>query len=185
VGPSILLAAEQVAADLIVVGSRGRGVVTQALFGSTVTGLVQHARVPVAVVPPSDPEIVTLDARQAHPHFGIVLVPVDLSMPSERQLEFAGQLSAGSPHHLLMMHVVAAGQSHGSASAQLTALARSLHTAHGCRVLVDDGDVGEKVLSVVRREKVGVVVLGRSGTTPGRLANALVRHAGAVVIVVP
>jgi nucleotide-binding universal stress UspA family protein len=45
-------AAEDVGADLIVVGTHGRGVVTAALMGSVARGLCHTSRRPVLVVPP-------------------------------------------------------------------------------------------------------------------------------------
>jgi nucleotide-binding universal stress UspA family protein len=46
-------AAEDVDADLIVVGTHGRGGVTAALMGSVARGLCHASRVPVLVVPPA------------------------------------------------------------------------------------------------------------------------------------
>ncbi|MGR9093343.1 MAG: universal stress protein [Gammaproteobacteria bacterium] len=48
---TLLLEAENVAADLIVVGSHGKGVVKRLLIGSTSEGVLHRANVPVYVVP--------------------------------------------------------------------------------------------------------------------------------------
>lgn len=48
-------AAEEVGADLIVVGTHGRGAVTGALMGSVAKGLCHTSHRPVLVVPPARP----------------------------------------------------------------------------------------------------------------------------------
>jgi nucleotide-binding universal stress UspA family protein len=48
---ALLELARERAADLLVVGSRGRGPVTQLLLGSVATSLTQHSELPVTVVP--------------------------------------------------------------------------------------------------------------------------------------
>lgn len=48
--PEIARIAEELGADLIVVGSRGLGVVRGALMGSVSRSLVRHSKVPVTVV---------------------------------------------------------------------------------------------------------------------------------------
>jgi nucleotide-binding universal stress UspA family protein len=50
-GPREALADAQQSADLVVVGTRGRGVVAAGLIGSVSTWLLHEATVPVAVVP--------------------------------------------------------------------------------------------------------------------------------------
>ena len=47
----VLRVAEQAQVDLIVVGSRGVGGFDELLLGSTSTQLMQHAPVPVTVIP--------------------------------------------------------------------------------------------------------------------------------------
>jgi nucleotide-binding universal stress UspA family protein len=48
---TVLTVAERLDADVIVVGTRGRGAAKSALLGSVSHGLVQHADRPVVVVP--------------------------------------------------------------------------------------------------------------------------------------
>ena len=55
-------------AELIVVGSRGRGALSRSLLGSVSSGLIRHAHCPVALIGDVDPQI---------PHPAPVLVGVD------------------------------------------------------------------------------------------------------------
>jgi nucleotide-binding universal stress UspA family protein len=52
----LLAVADDVDADLIVVGSRGFGGFPELLLGSTSTQLAQHSRRPVLIVPMADPQ---------------------------------------------------------------------------------------------------------------------------------
>jgi nucleotide-binding universal stress UspA family protein len=49
-GPAICRLAEEVGADVIVVGSRGRGAIKRALLGSVSTHVTNHAPCPVVIV---------------------------------------------------------------------------------------------------------------------------------------
>jgi nucleotide-binding universal stress UspA family protein len=49
---AILHAAEDLAADAIVVGTRGRGKIAQAILGSVAHTVAARARIPVVIVPP-------------------------------------------------------------------------------------------------------------------------------------
>src|SRR5207237_1611290 len=69
-------------AQLIVMGTRGRGAIGRALLGSTAADVLRDATVPVMVVPPTDLEIGSLDEAGSPPHLGIVLVPAALQDPS-------------------------------------------------------------------------------------------------------
>lgn len=52
--PALLIAAQAVKADVVVIGSRGLGAVKSALLGSVSSGLLHHADRPVLVVPPCE-----------------------------------------------------------------------------------------------------------------------------------
>jgi nucleotide-binding universal stress UspA family protein len=174
-------------AELIVIGTRGRGALLRSLLGSTTAAVLERATVPVAIVPPSHPEVVSIAAESSHaaPHFGIILVAIDLADTTYAQLEFAARLSPGSAHRLLMMTVVDHGDSSGMAMQRLRALATSVTTARGSRLLVKEGSAVERLLSVLEHESIGVVVLGRSNRRPGRVAHELLANGRAVVVVVP
>jgi nucleotide-binding universal stress UspA family protein len=51
--PRVALRAASIDADLLVIGSRGRGVLDRLLLGSVANALVHHPTVPTIVVPPS------------------------------------------------------------------------------------------------------------------------------------
>lgn len=50
---TILRTAEQLGVDAIVMGTRGRGKIAQAILGSVAQTVAAHARVPVTIVPPA------------------------------------------------------------------------------------------------------------------------------------
>ena len=69
-------------AELIVVGTDGRGALARGLLGSVSSALVRHARCPVAVIHDGEPPI-------PHPTTAPVLVGVDCSSASELATEIA------------------------------------------------------------------------------------------------
>ncbi|MGE2734524.1 universal stress protein [Mycolicibacterium vaccae] len=84
-------------ADLIVVGSRGLGKWGRRLLGSVSTGLVQHARCPVAVIHDEDPLI-------PHPAQAPVVVGVDGSPASEHATEIAFDAASRRGVELVAVH---------------------------------------------------------------------------------
>jgi nucleotide-binding universal stress UspA family protein len=183
--PAILSAARQVGADLIVMGTRGRGALARALLGSTTTTVLRDTTVPVMVVPPAMPELISVGENRALFHFGLILVPIEMQGDAARQLAWAARLSGGSTHKLLLVHVVPPGADREFATERMNQAARGMETAHGVKLLVRAGSVADEITHVVRHERVGLVVLGRNSDTRGALAHEVLRHSRALVLMVP
>lgn len=82
--PAYVATAEEIGADAIVCGSRGRGAVARSLLGSTSTGLVHHSPLPVLVV-----------SRIPASLDGSVLLAYDGSSGARVAIERAGRLMPG------------------------------------------------------------------------------------------
>lgn len=183
---AILAAAHDTNARLIVMGTREMGALGRALLGSTAAEILRQSPVPVAVVPATmDIELVTLEASGSRSRMGVVLVPVDLESPSSHQLDWAARVSVSSGHHLLMLHVVPPETDPGFAHERMKALASAVQTAHGFKLLIREGGVADQVCHVIRHDSIKFVVLGRDATSPGKLADRVLRDTHAVVVMVP
>lgn len=172
-------------AGLIVMGTRGRGALTRAILGSTARDVLKDATVPVAIVPPSDPEIATLVGARTIPRFGIVLVPVDMKSGAASQMAVTGLLAAGSAHRPMLLHVTAPGSDHVLVRERMTPLVREIPGGRGAKLLVLEGDVAECIVRVTQKDDVGLVILGRARDAAGKVACDVLERTRAVVVVVP
>jgi nucleotide-binding universal stress UspA family protein len=94
---AIVRAAEELRADLLVVGSRGLTTVAHLLLGSTAQRVVQHAPCPVLTVHPGD--------RERHPPLRHVLLPTDFSRDAERAAHAArALLGTATGARLTLLH---------------------------------------------------------------------------------
>jgi len=93
--PTLVELSEQ--AEMIVVGSRGRGAIARVVLGSVSTGLIHHARCPVAVIHDEDP-------LMPHPGQAPVLVGVDGSEASESATAIAFDQASRRGVELVALH---------------------------------------------------------------------------------
>jgi nucleotide-binding universal stress UspA family protein len=85
-------------AQMVVVGSRGRGPLMRSLLGSVSSSLIRHAHCPVAVIHDEDP-------LMPHPAQAPVLVGIDGSTVSELATAIAFQEASSRGVELVALHV--------------------------------------------------------------------------------
>ena len=85
-------------ADLVVVGSRGRGTIIRSLLGSMSSSLIRHAHCPVAVIHDEDP-------LMPYPAHAPVLVGIDGSPASELAIAIAFHEASWRRVDLVALHV--------------------------------------------------------------------------------
>ena len=178
------VAADRVA-NLIVVGTHGRGALGRITFGSVAAHVLRGAAVPVAIVPPAGSEVISLTDTSAVPHVGAVLVPVDFRSTSARQLAFASRLSVAAERGIVLVHALSARADKEASLERLRQLATAVDSARGVGGVVAHGDVIDVIVDRQRRSAAGIVVLGRDAGAPCRVALALLQRTRALVVSVP
>ncbi|MGI9125933.1 MAG: universal stress protein [Mycobacterium sp.] len=97
-GPSVpVLADLSTEAQMVVVGCRGRGALARGLLGSISTGLVHHAKCPVAIIHDEDP-------LMPHPSQAPVVVGVDGSPASDLAVGIAFEQASFRGVDLVAVH---------------------------------------------------------------------------------
>jgi nucleotide-binding universal stress UspA family protein len=100
--PEILKVAESLPADVIILGTHGRGGFDRAVLGSVTEKILRKAPCPVLTVPPP----VSDAAPNAPVLFERILCPVDFSDSSMTALKYALSLAQEAEADLLLMHVL-------------------------------------------------------------------------------
>lgn len=205
--PTLLDMADEHGAAAVVVGSRGLGFVQSALLGSVSSGLLDHARLPVLVVPPVEEELAP----------GPVLIGYDGSKHADAAIEAAGRL-LGIREVLLQTawiscsEVAAAGVAGAPAGVVIRGIEKldaeirqgarrtsergaRLAAANGLQVrgeaVRSHGNVWTTLLETAHAQRAAAVVVGSRGRSTfasavlGSVSRALVHHAPAPVLVVP
>ena len=202
VGPvvrRILERASNVAADLIVVGTHGRGGFDRLALGSVAEKVLRKAACPVLTVP--------ADAETAGDVlFPTILCAVDFSAASVDVLRIGADLARRYGSHLIVVHVVdwpfASSQHHsaaigwknsleGRASDELSVLVADIPAPPAeVSQLVVTGTPRDEILACARTRRAGLIVLGVSGRGAleraflGSTAHGVVRHSECPVLTV-
>ena len=204
--PTLLELAREHGAGVVVVGSRGLGLVQSALLGSVSSGLLDRAHLPVLVVPPGDEELAS----------GPVLIGYDGSDQATAAIEAAGRLFegrealvqtvwrscreaaaggvAGAPVGVVVEAVEKLDTEVRQRAQQTAERGAELASSQGLEARGEavgaTGNVWGTLLDTARAGQAAAIVVGSHGRSGfasafmGSVSRALVHHAPAPVLVV-
>jgi universal stress protein A len=199
----ILRLSTTLAADLIVMSTHGLTGMRKLFFGSTTERVLRETTVPVLATPPADPGPFTLD--EARHVLRRMLVPVDLSKESVRQLQVARGLSEALHLPFIALHVVEPVRSLLAAKLHLAhvelerktraedaleeilaTVPRQLHPES----LVTYGDPAEEIVKCARDRQAGLIIIGLHGSPllgprMGSVTYRVLCLASSVVLAIP
>jgi nucleotide-binding universal stress UspA family protein len=201
----ILDAARKIPADLIVMGTHGRGGFERLVLGSVAEKVLRRACCPVVTVPASAEPL----GSSPSPPFGSILCACDFSAASRRALDYALSLAQEAKSVLTVLHVVewspeqdvrehrhldAGGyrryledEARGLLEAAIPDEARlwcDIHTVVGM------GRVPGEIERVARERKADLIVMGIEGRGPvdmmlfGSTTRHVIRESGLPVLTV-
>jgi len=185
--PALLALADEVAADLVVVGRRGAGGFEALRLGSTAHQVAEHAIRPVAVVPATS-------ARSAGGWpFATVAVGVDGSAVAAGALAWAAAVAARAEAAVVVVHALelapafaapGLGDAYEEARAGITAAVdgwcaplREAGVAYS--TVVEEGGPAGVLLDAVRSHEADLLVVGRRppGSFPGMAMGSAAHRA--------
>lgn len=171
--PEILRVAHDLACDLIVMSTHGLTGFRKLFFGATTERVLRETAVPVLLTPPT--ETGPLYLEDVGRLVRRILVPVDLTAATARQVEIAGGLAARLSVPLLLANVVEPVRLPGFAAAHLPSLeserrersekALAELTAQvppGVRTeaVIAFGDPAEEIAKAAQSRQAGLIVIG-------------------------
>jgi nucleotide-binding universal stress UspA family protein len=175
--PAILQFAREHACDLIVMSTHGLSGVRKLFFGSTTERVLRETTLPVLVTPPADAGLRSLN--ELAPRIGRVLVPVDLSAATSRQVLVARALAEALDVPLLLLHAIApidtrnlSNMAGNARTARTRGALDELVATIPCRLAPEavlvQGDAADAIARTARERSAGLIVMGlHDATAPG------------------
>lgn len=202
----ILTEARSLPADMLVMGTHGRGGFQRFLLGSVTEKVMRHAPCPVLTVPPPAGE----PHRGGTPVYDRILCPLDFSAASDHALRYALSLAQEAGPELVVLHVLDGPAEEPPAALpswfDLGEYRRRLHeeawerlreavpedARAWCRVepVMAQGKAWREIVRVADEKRAELVVMGVRGRSSadlalfGSTAQHVVRAAGCPVMVV-
>ena len=196
----ILALADRAQADMLVIGTHGRGGVEHLLLGSVAEKIMRKAACPVLVVPPGAP-------GDSDALFSRILCPIDGSAASAHALTYALSLAQETDGHVTLLYVVEPVPEAGEFGALDVEEYRRAGEEHARQVLRDavpddvrtwcrldervaTGKPSERILDAATTERADVIVMGVRGRGAidllafGSTTNEVIRRAGCPVLAV-
>jgi nucleotide-binding universal stress UspA family protein len=161
----ILGMAERLPADLVVLGTHGRGAFERSAIGSVAEAVLGRARCPVVTVPAhAVPASVT-----GMP--GTVLWATDFSPHATAALPYALSIAAKGGAHLVLVHAVEPDRLPGEGQRVREGEQRLREVVTGDRGpghnvdrVVPFGEAAVEILGIARERKAGLIVMGTHGS---------------------
>jgi nucleotide-binding universal stress UspA family protein len=186
---SIVHAAHHGQYELIVMSEREHSWVKNAFVEPLTHTVLRRSRIPVLVMPPSDTEIVSLEATGPVFHCGRILVAIDPENESREVLETAAMMRAATQLPLLVFAVNARGSAM-VAERELGRIAERYELPEDTEsMVVSASSVASGIRQIVERENAGMVIMGpgrgKRRLAPGTLSSEVLHHSHALVLSVP
>jgi nucleotide-binding universal stress UspA family protein len=183
----ILDTVRRTAPDLIVMGTHGRGGLTRRALGSVTSEVLQSAACPVLTIGRRRPD----PALPVPERSDTVVCAVGLSPSSPRTFEQACQVARATGAGVLLVHVIAEGETIDTreAARRLHALA-SAHALRGDRIeeVVVAGVPSREILRMAAARSAALVVVGGESLSDrglsGSTADEVIRRAPCAVLTV-
>ena len=154
---AILKTQQDVGAELIAMGTHGRGVLARVRLGSIAESVLHQAEVPVITVGPHTKLPPTVEAIRR------VLCPVNYSPSSQTALDLAAALAAGTGAELIVAHIdeTPLGKSAQDSLQQLCDWIPATVRAH-CAVkeVVKEGSAAEQIVEEAVKSHADILVIG-------------------------
>lgn len=196
---AIVQTVREVRADMLIVGTRGRGGMARALLGSVAEALVKVAPCPVAVVRKFD---------QAMVGIGPLLAPTDLSGGASHAVRAAALLARRLGVRLALLHVLpeaVAAKGEDDMTTRRKALRMRQDAEVRLRTVIETlhldlqqvdlhlvtGVDADQIVKTAKQIHAGCIVMGTRGLTGlprvllGSVTDQVLRHAPCPVVVVP
>ena len=170
----ILAQAKASRADLVVIGSHGRGGVQRLVLGSVAEKVLRLATCPVLTVRSG----VSVTRRSRSP-FGTILCATDFSAAANRGVAYAKRLAKEAHAKLVVMHAVEWPFGDGVPSGPLGDLRKSIESSardklvrllprsssdgRGAQAVVTLGKASADIVKLARARSVDLIVMGVSG----------------------
>lgn len=175
----ILRETRKIAADLIVMSSRGHTGVRKVFFGSTTERVLRETTVPVLVTPIDQPQGHSLEEMARY--VNRIIAPLDLTEASPRQLVVAAGIAQALSVPLLIAHVLesiiiptrvrlamsgANEARRRAAEDTLADLVQSLPETVKTEALVVSGDPAEEIVQLTEVRHAKLIVMGLHSAAP-------------------
>lgn len=172
--------------DLVIMGTRGRGRLRRAMFGSSALSMMRETGLPLLVVPPDGPEIIAvLPDGEPYCHVGHVLIPVDCGPNTPPQIALASMLLGMKACEGVLLHVAPTADGIAARRGDLDAMHATLNAKGSVSTRLVQGDPRRVLREELARGSYGLAILGRDRHRAGDIASELLRESSAMILVAP